>query len=96
VNFNKSQVNKRKPKYQREKKGSDGKIKMCSQCRKFVSSRYWAKHKKACNSSPKVIGLPINMLEMCLKDMDKDFYNDVVSKLRQYTIGNICMKDEGT
>lgn len=67
----------------------------CSGCHGFVSSKYFARHRKNCTSIDSNIipqSMPTSLLFSASDD--EDYKRDILSSFQQDAIGNLCVTDE--
>ena len=98
LRLNKEEARKEKPDYHREKKAQKWKkVKLCGSCKGFIGTRGFSRHLNCCqpNSCKPSISIPASFLEVPSNlEIDEDFKNNILGKLRENEVGNLCRTDQ--
>ena len=104
--FNISEASKKKPRYQRERKGrkaEDTKLSFCNKCSMFMTSKEFQRHRRdICKNSganpSKAISTSTEIFEQSIKHknlfLTDDFKKYILSKIGTDQIGKICRQDQ--
>ncbi|ELT89808.1 hypothetical protein CAPTEDRAFT_186134, partial [Capitella teleta] len=73
----------------RERRGRSKDIRMCSGCKRFLSSKGYHKHRRTCGPSADAL----KPWMLCGAPADEDFTRQILSKFRDGECGRICRSD---
>jgi len=95
LRYNKKEMAKDVPQYERQQVSTDKDIVMCDSCSGFYSRRYFCRHKKTCIGDLAVMpkAMPIEVLQSHLEKVRADFKEQILSRFLLDEVGQLCISD---